>query len=197
MKPWIRIRIFDAPAARVAATIFCAQSFTLLVRYGSQPEPTSGAAAGAVAARGQSRRQNRAAGQQAQQQQQAPPPKRKRYKLEVEIYEARPDTWCHKKGDKFAYPQDIGKICPWLLSSLHDFLIVLEKGATLPWMYEKTAYQKVVDKTDDSGTTDHRSSRKPQKQPLTFTTNGSCMAPVNKAGALLSLVLWPGMGLTQ
>ena len=81
-----------------------------------------------------------------QQQQQAPPlPKRKKYKLDIEIYEARPDTWCHKKGDKFAYPQDIGKICPWLLSSLHDFLVVLEQGATLPWRYEGTPYEKVID----------------------------------------------------
>jgi uncharacterized repeat protein (TIGR04076 family) len=82
---------------------------------------------------------------QQQQQQAPPPPKRKKYKLEIEIYEARPDTWCHKKGDKFAYPQDIGKICPWLLSSLHDFLVALEHGATLPWRYEGTPYEKVID----------------------------------------------------
>jgi len=83
---------------------------------------------------------------QGQQQQQAPPPaKRRRYKLEIEIYEARPDTWCHKKGDKFAYPQDIGKICPWLLASLHDFLRLLEQGVTLPWKYEGTPYEKVID----------------------------------------------------
>jgi uncharacterized repeat protein (TIGR04076 family) len=74
-----------------------------------------------------------------------PPPKRKRYKIEIEIYEARPDTWCHKKGDKFAYPEDIGKICPWLLGSLHDFLIALQHGATLPWKYEGTPYEKVID----------------------------------------------------
>jgi uncharacterized repeat protein (TIGR04076 family) len=80
-------------------------------------------------------------------QQQAPPPpqKRRKYKLEVEIYEARSDTWCHKKGDKFAYPQDIGKICPWLLGSLHDFLRLLENGVTLPWKYEGTPYEKVID----------------------------------------------------
>ena len=80
---------------------------------------------------------------------QTPPPrpqsKPTRYKLEIEIFEARPDTWCHKKGDKFAYPQDIGALCPWLLSSLHDFLIVLEKGATLSWKYENTPYAKVID----------------------------------------------------
>ena len=82
-----------------------------------------------------------------QQQQQTPPPaqKRRKYKLEIEIYEARPDTWCHKKGDKFAYPQDIGKICPWLLSSLHDFLRLLEQGVALPWKYEGTPYEKVID----------------------------------------------------
>jgi uncharacterized repeat protein (TIGR04076 family) len=81
------------------------------------------------------------------QGQQAPPPaqKRKKYRLEIEIYEARPDTWCHKKGDKFAYPQDIGKICPWLLGSLRDFLTALQHGATLPWKYEGTPYEKVID----------------------------------------------------
>lgn len=78
-------------------------------------------------------------------QAQAPPQKPPRYKVEIEIYEARPDTRCHKKGDKFAYPKDIGLLCPWLLGSLHDFLIVLEKGATLPWKYEKTPYEKVID----------------------------------------------------
>ena len=83
-----------------------------------------------------------------QEQEKTAPPapaKRPRYKLEIEIFEARPDTWCHKKGDKFAYPEDSGKICPWLLSSLHDFLILLQKGVTLPWMYENTPYAKVID----------------------------------------------------
>ena len=78
----------------------------------------------------------------------APPPAqpaRKRYKLEIEIYEARPDTWCHKKGDKFNYPEDLGKICPWLQTSMHDFLVALAHGATLPWKYEGTPYQKVID----------------------------------------------------
>ena len=79
------------------------------------------------------------------QQQAPPPPKKKKYKLEIEIYEARPDTWCHKKGDRFAYPQDIGKICPWLLASMHDFLRLLEEGVTLGWNYEGTPYEKVID----------------------------------------------------
>ena len=83
--------------------------------------------------------------QQQQQQAPPPPPKRRKYKLEIEIYEARPDSWCHKKGERFAYPQDIGKICPWLLASLHDFLRLLEQGVTLPWKYEGTPYEKVID----------------------------------------------------
>jgi uncharacterized repeat protein (TIGR04076 family) len=75
----------------------------------------------------------------------APPPKRKRYTIEIEIFEARPDTWCHKKGDRFAYPADWGKICPWLRASLNEFVRLLENGVTLPWMYEGTPYTKVVD----------------------------------------------------
>jgi len=72
-------------------------------------------------------------------------PKKRKYKIEIEIYEAREDTWCHKKGDKFQYPDDIGKICPWLLSSMHDFLRLLQNGVTLPWKYEDTPYEKVID----------------------------------------------------
>ena len=72
-------------------------------------------------------------------------PKRRKYKIDIEIYEAREDTWCHKKGDKFEYPKDIGKICPWLLSSMHDFLRLLQNGVTLPWRYEDTPYEKVID----------------------------------------------------
>ena len=85
----------------------------------------------------------------AQQQQEKPaqaqPVRPPRYKIEIEIFEARPDTWCHKKGDKFAYPEDMGKICPWLLGSMHDAIILLQKGVTLPWKYENTPYEKVID----------------------------------------------------
>ncbi|MGD8537784.1 MAG: hypothetical protein PVI66_03605 [Candidatus Aminicenantes bacterium] len=71
--------------------------------------------------------------------------KRRKYKIDIEIYEARDDTWCHKKGEKFEYPKDIGKICPWLLASMHDFIRLLEHGVTLPWKYEDTPYEKVID----------------------------------------------------
>jgi len=54
------------------------------------------------------------------------PPKRRKYKIEIEIFEAREDSQCHKKGDKFTYPDDMGKICPWLLTSMHDFIRLLK-----------------------------------------------------------------------
>ena len=78
-------------------------------------------------------------------EQEEEPPKKRMYKIEIEIYEAREDTWCHKKGDKFEYPRDIGKICPWFLSSMHDFLRLLQNGVTLTWKYENTPYEKVID----------------------------------------------------
>ncbi len=74
-----------------------------------------------------------------------PPPKRKKYTISLEVHEARPDSWCHKKGDTFEYPEDWGRICPWLRTSLNDFIRILEFGGTLPWMYEGTPYEKVID----------------------------------------------------
>ena len=84
-------------------------------------------------------------GLSAQEEQKEEKKKRRQYKIEVEIYEARTDTWCHKKGDKFQIPQDLGKICPWLLSSMWDCIRLLEHGVTLPWKYEGTPYEKVID----------------------------------------------------
>jgi uncharacterized repeat protein (TIGR04076 family) len=86
-----------------------------------------------------------ASGQETPQTPPPPLPVRKGYAIDIEIYEARPDTWCHKKGDKFQYPADWGKICPWLRGSLNDFVRILESGGTLPWKYEGTPYEKVID----------------------------------------------------
>lgn len=72
--------------------------------------------------------------------------KRKRFKIDIEIFEAREDTWCHKKGDKFKYPNDMGKICPWLLASMHDFIRLLQNDVTLDWKYAGTPYEKVINK---------------------------------------------------
>lgn len=73
------------------------------------------------------------------------PPRRRKYKIEIEIYEAREDSWCHKKGDKFEYPKDWGKVCPWLRAAMIEPIRLLEWGVTLPWKYEGTPYEKVID----------------------------------------------------
>ena len=73
-----------------------------------------------------------------------PAQERKRFKIDLEIYEAREDSWCHKKGEKFEYPADIGKICPWLLASMHDFISLLQHDVTLSWKYEGTPYEKIL-----------------------------------------------------
>jgi uncharacterized repeat protein (TIGR04076 family) len=99
----------------------------------------AGSAAAALAAAGLASAQDRPG------QPPPPPPKRRRYKIDIEIFEARPDSWCHKKGDTFAYPADWGKLCPWLRASLNEFVRLLENGVTLPWMYEGTPYAKVID----------------------------------------------------
>jgi len=72
-------------------------------------------------------------------------PPRRRYKIEIEIHEAREDTWCHKKGDTFSYPEDWGKLCPWFRASMIEFIRILEHGVTLSWKYAGTPYEKVID----------------------------------------------------
>ena len=49
------------------------------------------------------------------------------------------------KGDKFQIPEDMGKICPWLMASMWDFIRLLQNGVTLGWKYEGTPYEKVID----------------------------------------------------
>ncbi len=41
-----------------------------------------------------------------EQKKELPRPAPARYKIEIEIYEALPNSWCHKKGEKFEYPKD-------------------------------------------------------------------------------------------
>ena len=74
----------------------------------------------------------------------------KRFAIEIEIHEAREDSWCHKQGDRFEYPADMAKLCPWLLSSMHDFIRLLQNDVTLTWTYEGTPYEKVI---NDNGVT--------------------------------------------
>jgi uncharacterized repeat protein (TIGR04076 family) len=87
------------------------------------------------------------------------------YEIELEIYEGsagqlrtdgtHPDfanegicAWMYgsyQVGQKFRYPEDLGKLCPWLMDSLTGVIRALESGGTLPWKYKGTPYEKVID----------------------------------------------------
>ena len=66
------------------------------------------------------------------------------YRIDIEIYEAREDSWCHKKGEKFRYPEDWGHLCALLRASMMPLILCMEFGAVLPWRYKGTPYEKVV-----------------------------------------------------
>jgi len=72
---------------------------------------------------------------------------RPKYAFTIEIFDGR-ETPCgagHRLGDRFNYPADNGKICPWLMDSMAGFLRVLEHGGTLSWTYRGTRYEKEND----------------------------------------------------
>jgi uncharacterized repeat protein (TIGR04076 family) len=51
----------------------------------------------------------------------------------------------YRVGQRFAYPADAGKLCPWLLGSMDSFIKALWAGGTLSWKYRDTPYEKVID----------------------------------------------------
>ena len=72
-----------------------------------------------------------------------PQPRRREFDFEIEIVEGKCGP--HQAGQKFRYPDEKGKICNWLMDSMNGALRVLEYGGTMPWLYEGTPYQKVID----------------------------------------------------
>jgi len=68
---------------------------------------------------------------------------RLRYDFEIDIVEG--NCGPHKAGQKIKYPDEKGRICPWLMDSMNGALRVLEYGGTMPWLYEGTPYEKVID----------------------------------------------------
>lgn len=87
------------------------------------------------------------------------------YRIELEIFEGNPGekredgsypefakegicAWMYdrlKVGQKFRYPEDLGKLCPYLIDSMTGMLRVLEHGGTLGWRYKGTLYEKEID----------------------------------------------------
>ena len=66
-----------------------------------------------------------------------------RYRLEFEIVEGNCPPY--PKGAKFEHPEDLGRLCPWLVDSMSGMLKVLALGGTLPWQYPGTPYEKEMD----------------------------------------------------
>ncbi len=52
----------------------------------------------------------------------------------------------YQAGQRFLYPDDVGKMCPWLVASFDGMAKALMFGGTLPWTYKGTAFEKVIDK---------------------------------------------------
>jgi uncharacterized repeat protein (TIGR04076 family) len=68
-----------------------------------------------------------------------------RYKFEIEVVAPR-NSLCpaHRTGARFAYPEELGKLCPWLRDSMSGMLRAMEWGAVFPWDYEGTPYRKIT-----------------------------------------------------
>ena len=73
----------------------------------------------------------------------APQQARPKYEFEVDIIEGKCGP--HQAGQKMKYPEEKGKICPWLMDSMSGAIRVLEYGGTMPWLYAGTPYEKVID----------------------------------------------------
>ncbi len=72
-----------------------------------------------------------------------PRPARPSYEFQVDIVEGQCGP--HKAGQRIKYPSEKGAICPWLMDSMSGAIRVLEYGGTLPWLYQGTPYEKVID----------------------------------------------------
>jgi uncharacterized repeat protein (TIGR04076 family) len=66
------------------------------------------------------------------------------YSIEIEIFEGQ-GCDMHQVGERFRYPEDAGKICPWLFDSINSMVRVLQFGGRLPWTYAGTPYAKEAD----------------------------------------------------
>jgi uncharacterized repeat protein (TIGR04076 family) len=65
------------------------------------------------------------------------------YEIEIEIFRGKGCDY-HRIGEKFRYPEDTGKLCPWLLDSINSMVRVLQFGGSLPWKYKNTEYEKTI-----------------------------------------------------
>ncbi|MFA9496429.1 MAG: TIGR04076 family protein [Candidatus Bathyarchaeota archaeon] len=64
-------------------------------------------------------------------------------KVSIEITNILEEGTCpvgHKIGEKFSYPEDIGKLCPAALNSIYPLIGVMESGGSKPYFDEPNAH---------------------------------------------------------
>ena len=74
---------------------------------------------------------------------------------------------------KFRYPEDLGKMCPWLMDSVTGMIRALENGGTLPWKYRGTPYEKVIDL--DGVTTEYVRCPDPTASGIVIKITRTCL----------------------
>jgi hypothetical protein len=52
-------------------------------------------------------------------------------------------TISFKEGMKLKYPEEAGKMCPWLLNDINQIVQIMRFGGEMHWTYENTPYEKV------------------------------------------------------
>ena len=63
----------------------------------------------------------------------------------MEVYEGE-KCRKHPLGSTYRFPQDMGKMCPWLLAAALPMIQVLRQDGRLGWAYKGTQYEKVINK---------------------------------------------------
>ena len=68
----------------------------------------------------------------------------KKYKIEIEIFEAEASCMREIKGNKYEYPKDWEDICPGLRGSMTRHIETLAAGKSFYWTYAGTPYEKII-----------------------------------------------------
>jgi uncharacterized repeat protein (TIGR04076 family) len=95
------------------------------------------------------------------------------YNIELEVFEGKCSR--HRKGEKFKYPDDRGKICFLLLDSANGMIRTLQYGGILPWTYSGTPYEKQID--PDGVTTEFVRCPDPTSSGVVLKITRTCKKP--------------------
>jgi uncharacterized repeat protein (TIGR04076 family) len=66
-----------------------------------------------------------------------------KYKVSAEIVNILEEGTCpagHQIGEKFEYPDDVGKICPAAFHSIYPYIRIIQSGGYFPYFDEPNAH---------------------------------------------------------